>query len=113
MLKMHVRCDNQYKTGVDRGNVLGQPMLFECMGICVLSPAHESEMKGLPCLCADCKILISLILFKVSHSILNWTALSWTFFFFFWGGGVKTFSDGSVDHVIYRDYVVNWRFFYL
>ena len=25
---------------------LGQPMLFEYMGICVLSPAHESEMKG-------------------------------------------------------------------
>ena len=26
--------------------ILGQPMLFECMGICVLSPAHESEMTG-------------------------------------------------------------------
>ena len=25
---------------------LGQPMLFECMGICVLSPADESEMRG-------------------------------------------------------------------
>ena len=24
----------------------GQPMLFEFMGICVLSPAHESEMRG-------------------------------------------------------------------
>ena len=24
---------------------LGQPRLFECMGICVLSPAHESEMR--------------------------------------------------------------------
>ena len=45
-LEMHVRCDNQYKTGADRGNILGQPMLFECMGICVLSPAHESEMRG-------------------------------------------------------------------
>ena len=43
---MHVRCDNQYKTGADRGNILVQPMLFECMGFCVLSPAHESEMKG-------------------------------------------------------------------
>ena len=66
---MHVRCDNQYKTGADRGNILGQPMLFECMGICVLSPAHEKKKKeGLPCLCADCKILISLILFKFSHN---------------------------------------------
>ena len=43
---MHVRCDNQYKTGVDRENILGQPRLFECMGIGVLSPAHESEMRG-------------------------------------------------------------------
>ena len=45
-LEMHVRCDNQYKTGAGRGNVLGQPMLFECMGICVLSPALKSEMRG-------------------------------------------------------------------
>ena len=43
---MHVRCDNQYKTGADRENILGQPMLFVYTGICVLSPAHESEMKG-------------------------------------------------------------------
>ena len=25
--------------------ISGQPMLFECMGICVLSSAHESEMR--------------------------------------------------------------------
>ena len=43
---MHVRCNNQYKTGAVGGAILGQPMLFECMGICVLSPAHESEMRG-------------------------------------------------------------------
>ena len=46
MLEMHVRCDNQFKTGADRGNILEQPRLFECVGICVLSPAHESEMRG-------------------------------------------------------------------
>ena len=34
------------QTGADRGNILGQQMLFECMGICVLSPAHKSEMRG-------------------------------------------------------------------
>ena len=45
-LETHVRCANQYKTGADGGNILGQPMLFECMGICVLSPAHESEVRG-------------------------------------------------------------------
>ena len=43
---MHVRCENLCKTGADRESILGQPMLFECMGICVLSPAHESEMRG-------------------------------------------------------------------
>ena len=45
-LEMHVRCDNQYKTGADGGTILGQPMLSECTGICVLSPARESEMSG-------------------------------------------------------------------
>ena len=45
-LEIHVRFDNQYKTGADRENILGQPMLFVCMGICVLSPAHEVEMRG-------------------------------------------------------------------
>ena len=45
-LGMHVKCNSQYNTGADRGNILGQPLLFECMGICVLSPAHEREMRG-------------------------------------------------------------------
>ena len=39
-LEMHVGCNNQYKTGADGGNILGQPMLFECMAICVLSQTH-------------------------------------------------------------------------
>ena len=43
---MHVKCDNQHKTGADGENIFGQPVLFECMGICVLSPTHESEMRG-------------------------------------------------------------------
>ena len=43
---MYVRCDNEYETEADGGNILGQPMLFERMGICVLSLAHESEMRG-------------------------------------------------------------------
>ena len=45
-LELHVRCNNQYKAGAHRENILGQQMLFECMGICILSPAHESEMRG-------------------------------------------------------------------
>ena len=75
---MHVRYDNQYKTGADGVNILGQPSLSEFMGICVVSPAHESETRGYP-FSADCKVLISLILFKFSHSILDWTALSLNF----------------------------------
>ena len=50
-LEMHVRCDNQYKTGANGGSILGQPMPFECMGICVLSPANESEMRATLFIC--------------------------------------------------------------
>ena len=74
-LEMHVRSDNQYKTGTDRENILGQPVLFVCMGICVLSPAHESKMRGCLAYVLIVKKLVSLILFKFSHSILNWTVL--------------------------------------
>ena len=31
--------------------------------------------------------------------------------FFFFGGGVKTPLEESLDHVIYMDYIVNRRFF--
>ena len=77
---MHVKCDNQYNAGADGEAILGQPMLFECMGrpICVLSPVHESEMRGY-LVCADCKILIPPILITFSHSILDWTVLSRNF----------------------------------
>ena len=61
--------------------------------------------EGLPC--ADCKILIPPIVITFSHSILDSTVLSWI-----WGGGFfKTFLEGSVDHIIYRDYTVNRCFF--
>ena len=73
---MHARCDNQYKTGADRGNILGQPMLFVCMGIYVLSPAHENEMRGYLVYVLIVKKTL-LILIKFSHSILDWTVLSW------------------------------------
>ena len=72
------------------------------MGICVLSPAHESEMRGYLIYLLVVEYL--LILFKFSHSILDWTALSWNF-----GGFFKNIFRGSVDHVIYRDYIANWR----
>ena len=62
------------------GDILGQPMLFVYMGICALSPAHESEMRGYLVYALIVKSLL-LILFKFSHSILDWTVLSWKF----WG----------------------------
>ena len=89
-LEMHVRCDNQYKTGADGGNILGQPMLFECMGICVLSPAHGSEMRSSLISALVVKYLSHRFLFKFSHSLLDWAALSWN-----WGGGgLKHFKRG-------------------
>ena len=48
----------------------GQPMRFECMGICVLSPAHESEMRGSLVYLLIVKYLS--ILFKFTHGILHW-----------------------------------------
>ena len=65
---MQVRCENQYKTGAEEGDILGQPRLFECMGICVLSPAHESEIRGY--------LVYVLIVKYLSHR----TALSWNIF---------------------------------
>ena len=43
---MRVSCNNQYNTGADRGTILEQLMLIECMDICVLSPVHECKMRG-------------------------------------------------------------------
>ena len=86
---MHVRCDNQYKTGVDGENILRQPMLFVCMGICVLSPAHESEMRV---------YLVNMLIqcIRLDGLIVE-----------FFRGFFDTFSEGSVDLIIYRNYVVN------
>ena len=78
---------------------MGQPIPFECMGICVLSPAHENEMRGYLVYLLIEKYL--LILFKFSHSILEWIALSWIFLFL---GILKKNSEGPVDRVIYRNY---------
>ena len=73
---MHVRYDNKYKTGADRKNILGQPMLLECMSICFLRPAHESEMRGYLVNVLIVKKNL-LIFFSFSHSIIDWTILSW------------------------------------
>ena len=37
-LEMHVRCDNQCKTGADRGNIVEQSRLFELHGCLRFEP---------------------------------------------------------------------------
>ena len=103
---MRVRCGNQYKTGADRGNILGQPMLFECMDICVLSLAHESEMRDY--------LVCVLIVKYLSHRFCLNSATVYKIGWPYRGIGRKffeTFVEGSVDRVIYRNYKVNRRFF--
>ena len=73
-------------------------MLFECMGICVLSPAYEWERRGPLVYPLIAKYLS--ILFKFSHSILDWTDLSRNFFFLVVVIFLNTFLMGSVDHFI-------------
>ena len=60
------------------GKKLGQQMLSERMGICVLSPAHESEMWGYLVYLLIVKYFL-LIPFKLSHSVSDWPASSWNF----------------------------------
>ena len=88
--QMHVRCGTKLK---QTGELLflGQPMLFECVGICVLSPAHEREMRGYLVYLLIVKYLS--ILFKYNHSILDWTALSLNWG---WGWRVKKKIFGGV-----------------
>ena len=93
MLEMHVRCDNQYKTGADRETILGQRMLFVCMGICVLSPAHEREMRFY--------LVYVLIVKKLSHRFCVNSATVYKIgrsYRGILGGFFETFLEGSVDH---------------
>ena len=73
-------------------------------GYLFLSLAHESEMRGYLVYVLIVKNL--LILFKFSHVILDLTSFSRNL-----GGFLKTFLDGSVDHIIDRDYIVNLHSF--
>ena len=81
--------NNQYKTGADGGNILGQPMLFECIDICVLSPAHECEMRG----SLAYLLIVKYLSIQPQYFILNGLIVD----FFCWGW-LKTFLEGSVDH---------------
>ena len=57
-------------------------MLFVCIGICVLSPAHESEMRGHLCLSGDCKLLIDFLSVQPQYIRLDGLIVDLIFFFF-------------------------------
>ena len=59
-------------------------MLFECMGICVLSPAHESEMRG-----------YHLYLLIVKPQYFRLDGLLVFFLFFLFGGDRDRGGGGS------------------
>ena len=78
---MYVRCNNQYKAGADGENILGQLMLFECMGIFILSPVHGTETRGYLVYMLIVKYLFYRFCLNSATVLLDWTALSWNF----WG----------------------------
>ena len=82
-------------------------MLFECMGICLLSPAHGSEMRGY-------LVYVLIVKYLFQRFKKKYSATAYQIgrpYHGIFRGFLKTFSEGFVDHVIYRDYIVNRRFF--
>ena len=76
------------------------------VSICVLSPGHESEMRGY--------LVYVLIVKYLSHRFCLNSATAYYIrrsYRGIFGGFFKTFLEGSVDLIIYRDYIVNRRFF--
>ena len=76
------------------------------MGICILSPAHESEMRGYLVYVLIVKYLLDR--FRLNSATVYKIGRPYRGIF---GGFLKTFLEGSVDNVIYRNYIVNRRFF--
>ena len=80
------------------GKFVGQAMLFGCMGICVLSPARECEVRG---------SYVQLLIVKyLSHPFcLNSATVyqsKWTCRGFF-SRFLKPYLEDSIDHIIFRD----------
>ena len=68
-----------------RGNSFGTAMLFECMVVCVVGPAHECErvlLFNMLIVKKKKKKLTDLLKFSHSSLLLDWTALSWILFCF-------------------------------
>ena len=85
-----------------RGNYFGTVDAALVHGYLLFEPGIGMWDEGLPCLSVDCKILVPPILFKFSHSILDWTVLSWNVLEI-----LKNIFRGSLNHIIYWDYMVN------
>ena len=92
------------ETGSEWRTILGHPQLIECMGICVLSLAHGSELRGSDVICI-LRTIIWKFFFKFSQGSCPWIAFACIFFgifiiFFLKGGG------GSMGQIICRKYTV-------
>ena len=76
--------------------IWGHPQQFESIGICVTSLGFRVMVKK----------VISSILFRFGHNVLDWTALPWIFFSFLLI--FETFLGGALRHNVYRGYIVFW-----
>ena len=70
-----------------------------CMGICILSPVHESEMRGYLAYVLIVKYLSHRFCLNSARVYIRLEGLIVEF----GGGFFQTFLEGSVDHVVYRD----------
>ena len=90
------------KMGSEWRTVLGHPQLIECVGICVLSLAHGSELRGSDIICISWKKSsgnFSLISARVR-------AFGWPLLGFFFLGIFLILLRGSVEQIIYRENIV-------
>ena len=72
-------------------NYFGTPQLIECKGICVLSLARGSELRGTDVICILSKKSREIFLsIQPGYMLLGWPAwiVFWIFFFFFLYSGV-------------------------
>ena len=76
--------------------ILGHPQLIKCMGICVLSLAHGSELKGSEVHPHIVKKNFWNFFFKFSHGTCPWMAFAWNFLGIFLKQNIFQKYGGSV-----------------
>ena len=83
-------------------NYFGTPQLIECKGICVLSLARGSELRGTDVICILSKKSREIFLsIQPGYMLLGWPAWIAFFFLFFF-----IYIVGSVGQIVYREYIV-------